>query len=252
MSAGTPTPTSLPWLYEKDTGVRVVSGISSALSILGSVLIILSYVCFRSLRTRARLILVHLALADMGVGFSNLVGIIANFDRFYRHHHSFDETEPYKPNMTIDILCKAQAFTALYCTLNSVLWTTCLAVYMYMLIMSQKQLKHLLWFLCIVCYGIPMLVTGWMMCTQRLGFSPYDSSGWCSVIVMRPFMEHEVLVSKVDLVSTIFGYDLWIFLTIVLIVVLYISVYSYVKLRVSNILHYVTFEHLHLIVLYTV
>ena len=238
MSAVTTTPTSLPWLYEKGTGVRVVSGISSSLSIIGSALIILSYICFRSLRTRARLILVHLALTDMGVGLSNLAGIIANFDRFYEHHHSRDETEPYKPNMTIDILCKAQAFTAHYCTLSSVLWTICLAVYMYMLIMSQKQLKQLLWFFYILCYGMPMLVTGWMMWTQRLGFSPYDSSGWCSIIAKRPFMEHEVLVSKVDLVSTIFGYDLWIFLTIALIVVLYISVYSYVKLRVSCILHY--------------
>ena len=237
VTAPAPSTTALPWVYEKDIGVRVVSGASSALSILGSALIILSYVCFRNVRTRARLILVHLALSDMGVGLSNLIGIIVNFDQYYKHSHSIVETEPYKPNITIDILCKTQAFTAEYFTLTSVLWTISLAVYMYLLMsQNQKHLRVFLWLSYAFCYGIPLLVTGWMMWTQRLGYSPYDSSGWCSIIVTKPFMEREVLVSKIDFVSAILGYDLWIFLTIILIVVLYTSVYSYVKIRVSGII----------------
>ena len=224
----------LPWVYNKDIGVRVVSGASSALSILGSALIILTYVCFHSLRTRARLFLVHLALSDMGVGLANLIGIIANFDSFYSHSPSPGMTGPYQPNISIVVLCETQAFVAEYCTLSSVLWTTCLAVYMYMLIMSHepKLTKLFLWFSYLFCYGTPLLVTVWMMATGRLGYAPYNSAGWCSLIAVKPFVEHEILVPKVDLVSNIIGYDLWICLTIVLIVVLYISVFSYVRLQV--------------------
>ena len=156
---------SYRWLYEKRVNLRVVSGCTSGLSVVGSALIILSYLCFRSLRTRARLILVHLALTDMGVGLANLVGIISNFDHYYQHTHSSDEEKEFEPNISIQILCETQASIAEYCTLSSVLWTSCLAVYMYLLIVnrSQKQMKLFMCFSYVFCYGMPLLVTLWMV-----------------------------------------------------------------------------------------
>ncbi len=221
------------WLYKKDDGVRAVSGLSSALSIVGSVLIILSYLCFRSLRTRPRLILVHLALTDMGVGLANLVGVIVDFDWYYLHEDSPDET--FHPNMSIAILCSAQASVAHYCTLSSVFWTSCLAVYMYLLIVnqSQRQMKLLMWFFYVFCYGMPLLVTVWLLCTKRLGYSPYNSSGWCSIIMVKPW-HNKKLQLDIDLMSDVAGYNLWIVLTITLIVPLYLSVYFFVRQQVIN------------------
>ncbi len=207
-----------------------MSACSSTLSVVGSALIILSYLCFRSLRTRARLILVHLALTDMGVAIANLVGIVVNFDQYYpqSNPHSW-----YSPNISIQILCKTQASFAEYCTLSSVLWTSCLAVYMYLLIVnqSQKQIKYFLLFSYAFCYGMPLLVTLWMLSTQRLGYSPYNSSGWCSVILVKPYYGNSK--TRIDLMADVLGYDLWVFLTMTLILVLYISVFTYVRQQVS-------------------
>ncbi len=223
------TGNSSQWLYKKEDGIRAVSGLSSALSILGSALIILSYLCFHSLRTRARLILVHLALTDMGVGIANLVGVIVNFDRYYLHKHSPDDA--FHPKMSIAILCSAQASVAHYCTLSSVLWTSSLAVYMYLLIVnqSQRQMKLLMWFFYVFCYGMPLLVTVWLLCTERLGYSPYNSSGWCSIITFKPYRKK---LFEIDLMSDVAGYNLWIMLTITLIVPLYVSVYCFVRQQV--------------------
>ncbi len=70
-------------MLHKHKEVRVVVGITCTLSIIGSLLIILSYLCFRDLRSRARLILVHISIMDCGVGLSNLIGAWVYFDRFY-------------------------------------------------------------------------------------------------------------------------------------------------------------------------
>ncbi len=221
------------WLYDKNVSLRAVSGCTSGLSVVGSALVILSYLCFRSLRTRARLILVHLALTDMGVAIANLVGSIFNFDHYYQHNHTTDENEEFEPNISIQILCKTQASFAEYCTLSSVLWTSCLAVYMYLLIVnqSQKQMKYFLRVSYVFCYGMPLLVTLWMLLTQRLGYSPYNSAGWCSIIMFKPWIKDNSKF-KVDLVADIFGYNLWIVLTIALIVPLYISVFFFVREQV--------------------
>ena len=227
------TATVPPDLHKKDVSLRAVSACSSTLSILGSALIILSYLCFRSLRTRARLILVHLALTDMGVGLANLVGIISNFDHYYQHTHSSDEEKEFEPNISIQILCETQASIAEYCTLSSVLWTSCLAVYMYLLIVnrSQKQMKLFMCFSYVFCYGMPLLVTLWMVFTQRLGYSPYNSSGWCSPIFVKPYYEKPM--TRIDVISDVIGYDLWIILAIVLTLVLYITVFTYVRQKVG-------------------
>lgn len=233
-------PTDPSWVLSKNQGIRAVSGISCILTICGSLLIIISYTCFRSLRTRARLILVHLAIADMGVGIANLVGISVDFDRYFYHVHTASETEPFFPNSTdIQNLCETQAFFAEYCTLSSVLWTTCLAAYMYLLIIhkSQKQMNYFMWFSYLFCYGMPLLVSVWMILTGRLGYAPYDSSGWCAVIVVKPYRqswEGNSPKTTIDMFSSILGYDLWIFLTIILIIFLYISVFCYVKQEVSK------------------
>lgn len=221
------------YLLSKATGIRVVSGITCVLSILGSLLIILSYLCFRDLRTTARYILVHLSLTDLGVALANLIGDAVNFDQYYVNTTN---NRYINPSQTIDNLCKAQAFFAEYFTLSSVLWTLCLAVYMYILIVnrSRTHLKYLVWFFYAFCYLMPLLISVWMLGTSRLGYAPYDSAGWCSIISVKP--QFTVLSQEpyVDTFSDTFGYYIWIYLTIALTLLLYISVFCYVRLEVCN------------------
>ena len=215
---------------------KVVVGTTCALSILGSLLIIISYVLFKDLRTQARLILAHLSVADLGVGASNLFGIAYGFDSHFNNSNTAGDSWLLSPP-SVDKLCKAQAFTAHFFTISSVLWTMALAVYMYTVItrlklvaLAVKVSRSFLWSSCVFCYGMSLLVTVWMLCTTppKLGFSPYDAGGWCSTIIYKKD-HHKV---KINYMSSILGYDLWIITTCIFIIAIYTSLHFYVRQEV--------------------
>jgi G protein-coupled receptor 157 len=215
-------------IYQKSNYVRGVSGASCAASLVGSVLIILSYMCFKRLRTKVREILVHLSVADSGVAAANLVGIVVYFDRFYNIQCD-EEGKVYNivpPQHHITILCNVQAFFALYFTLSSILWTVSLAVYLYFLLVHHGTSKARLFlvFAYFFCYGMPLLLTLWAMLTHKLGYSPYNSAGWCSVILVNPIYPHQR-----DIFMGIIGYDLWIYLALVLVSVLYFAIRAFLR-----------------------
>lgn len=214
------------YTLHKKAGLRTTVGITCILSIAGSMLIILSYVLFRDLRTKARLILVHISLADFGVAVANLFGIAYQFDRFYQPYGNAS-------SQSVDTLCKAQAFVAHFSTISSVLWTMTLAAHMYNVVMklSHEANKENKWFVpvsCIICYGFSSFVNVWMICTNKLGFSPHDTYGWCGTI-----MHAGVEDRSIDYMSLVFGYYLWIFLTFAFIIVIYLALHFYVRREVN-------------------
>lgn len=206
----------------KDIKIRTVVGFTCVLSIIGSLLIILSYLVQKN-RTKAREILVHISLMDLGVALSNLIGLSVNFDRFYVHGE--------EPPVYIDYFCKIQAFFAEYCTLASIFWTTALAAYLFIVIQCRKNPTYSLYFLrfCyIFCYALAIGISVWLLSIHRLGYAPYDSSGWCSLIVKDPkTMDSNLFV-------VIFAYDLWIYLAIFLIIIFYIAIRSFLSKQVSD------------------
>ena len=154
-----------PFLHKHYT-VRVVVSITCLLSMLGALSIVFSYICIKSIRSQGRLILFHLALMDFGVGLSNLVGAVVNFDEFY-----YNTTDNTQPNYHVIIACKIQAIFAHYCTGSSVLWTACLAGYMYILVFHNHN-RNLKWFFplsFIACYGLPLGLSLWLMFYQQIG-----------------------------------------------------------------------------------
>lgn len=213
--------------FEKGWPMRAVVGVTCVLSMLGSLFIIFSY-CFKDLRTRARWILLHLSIMDLGVALANFTGDVANFDKYY-YNGSQPLTSDWHPSHVptlIHVLCVTQAFLANYFTMGAVLWTGCLAVYMYILILYRDSNsfnpKLYIYFFYIFTYGMPLVISVWLVATHRLGYSPYDSSGWCSIICRKPTGEADIFVA-------IFGYDIWIFGTIFLILVVYLSVHFYLR-----------------------
>ena len=212
---------------DQHTGVRIVVGIVCVLTVLGSVVIIASYLCFRTLRTKARLLLVHLSAMDLLVGVSNLTGLLA-----LRRYH--DVPSDYFP-LPLRHFCTAQAFVADYATISSVLWTVSLGVYMYVLAspsmvertLDRRFVSHFVWVSCLVSYGLPTLVTMWLLLTGRLGYTPEDSAGWCSVVT------YDNVTGKDNTFVSFFGYDLWMYLAISLIAVLYIASKANLRYQVS-------------------
>ena len=214
------TPPS-PFVFKND-GVRAVVGITCLLSMSGSLLIIASYVFYKELRTRVRLILVHLSLMDLGVGLANFIGVAVYFDQYFSKGGAASSE-------AVLVSCQAQAFVALFCTNSSVLWTIMLAVYLYLLIVHAESTlaRYSLYIFGTLCYLLPLMVSVWLLATGRLGYSPYDSSGWCTIIVTSSDG------TSVDLLVSVIGYDIWILLTIVIVPILYIAIRIHVRNKVT-------------------
>lgn len=206
--------TSASIFVSKNVRIRTVVGFTCVLSIIGSILIIISHLVEKR-RTKAREILAHISLMDFGVSISNLIGLSVYFDRFYKYG---------QPAAYINYFCKIQAFFAEYCTLASVFWTTALAAYLFIVILYRQNPKYSVYFLrfCyFFCYGLAIGISAWLLGKQKLGYAPYDSSGWCSLIVKDPNTKES------NLLVLVFGYDLWIYLAIILIIVFYVAIRSY-------------------------
>ncbi len=205
------------------SAVHAVVGVTCVLSMVGSVIIILSYFIVPDIRTKAREILVNLSLMDFMAAAANFAGIVINFDNSLgtgtdnsSHHH-------------MTHLCLAQATFGMYGTISSILWTICIAVYIYFCIMIGSRLaaRSVLIFY-ILSYGIPAIVTVWYVATKKLGYDVVSGSGWCALLVYRHYGEH----SKVIPLNTVFASDLWVYLTMFIVPVMFTSLYCHLKTEV--------------------
>ena len=208
---------------------KIVVGVTCCLSIIGSMLILLSYFQQKK-KTKAKHILFHISLMDLGAALTNLIGLSINFDQYYTVNGAATKIEVSKPY--IDGLCKTQAFFAMFFSMGSVLWTTALATYLYVVIIHLKKpqyAKYILWASCVICYGLSMMASLWSVLTDKLGYAPYDAAGWCSLITIDPLNIHKRYVLR-----AVFIYDLWIYATAFLIIVIYIALKCFVSEEVSK------------------
>lgn len=238
------------FFIKKDV-IRISVGITCVFSMIGAVLIMASFLCFKTMRSPTRFILFNIALSDFFVGFSNFAGDVGNFNAYYINwtiadaslchqseyyniFHSITPSMQITPSALIRNLCVGQATIALYSTLSSVLWTMALAVYLYFSITSAgtKMATLSLRFSFVFSYGVPLFLTLWMYFTKKLGYSPYNAASWCTLIVYDP------VTYKVDKYLAIFGYDLWIYLTMFMTVVLYVGIRLYLADQVSEIFQF--------------
>ncbi|XP_065901717.1 G-protein coupled receptor 157-like isoform X3 [Dysidea avara] len=211
--------------HSVDHVVRIVSGVTCILSILGSLAIIFSYIIIKSIRSKAREILVHLSVMDLTFTSANLIGLVLPYDRYLLHEHSGYAHDTY------DRVCKAQAFTAVYGTIGSVLWTLGLAVYLYYRIVSRdgNVTKWVVRVLYVVCYALPLYVSLWLLLMGHLGYPKRGdaSGGWCSVLVGDDTPEE---VEKYDETLMLFMVDdIWMILTFVTMIPIYLIVHCYVR-----------------------
>ena len=195
----------------------------------GALLIIVSYFAFKDIRTKARFILLHLSVGDFGVGCVNFLGAVIYFEKYIdatcRHgNHAYPlSCSAYKG------LCKTQAFFASFFTIASILWTLVLAMYVYVLVVdtSRRLSNVLLKFAYLVCWGLPLYVSLWFVLTDRLGSTRVGGGGWCS-------LRAEKKDGNVSLFTVLFGSDIWVMMTFVLILLLYVSTHIFLKIKVRN------------------
>ena len=169
--------------FDKHLALRIVVGITCCLSMLGSMLIILSYFMIREIQTKSRQILVHLSVADFGVACCNFIGVSVYFDQYIRWcpteenyvtQGSDNHSEVLGHHTTVSCqslqgLCKAQAFIAGFSTLASVLWTFSLALYIYCLVVHSKSKAHfkVVYVAYVLCWGLPLFISLWLISTGK-------------------------------------------------------------------------------------
>lgn len=202
---------------------KAVVGTTCSLSILGCLMIILSYCGFRTLRTTARLILVHLSIMDMGCAASNLIGLTIDFSRYYAHGNGSG------PSAAVRHACIAQAAFADYFTIGSFLWTIAMSVYIYLRIVHHKTpgvAQVCLWVSTVFCYSMPVLIMLWGLLTGRLGYAPSSTEGWCGLKYV------DAKTGQRSVLLAFMGYDVWLFLNYITVPVLYVSVLMFIHQQV--------------------
>ena len=207
--------------------IKVVAAITCVLSMCGALLIIFSYICFKEMRTKAREILVHISVADFIVSCANFIGIAVDFNHLLAPLFSPHLTiTPYLE--TVNGFCVAQAFFSMFGGLGSILWTTAMAVYFYLRVMSTKKetAQYSVYASYVLCYGGSLLMTTWFTVTKRLGHTPVGGSGWCSLIITKGD-------GNTDHFTLFFGGTLWLYFTFILLPILCISLLIKLKLQVS-------------------
>ena len=215
-------------LLVKPLYLRVAVDVACILSIFGSSIIIITYFCFKAHQTRARYILVHLSISNLGHVLANFIGEVKNLDGAFASNKTF--SYDISNLNSEEKFCITQAFATIYFNGCGMLWTICLAVYLYILILSMRQTyftKYFVWMSYFICYSLPLLVTTWLLLTNRLGYAPYSTPGYCGLVNRRPCDPDR------DVFGEFFGYDLWVSLTILLTMLLYLSALCYLKLLVS-------------------
>ena len=212
--------------------LRAAVGLTCILSMLGTVLIIVSYVFYKNLRNRARLILVHLSIVDFGVALSNFIGSMLHFDQYYVTYNATCISYHWPQHSYIKSLCETQAFFSHYFTLGSVLWTMSLAVYLYFLLMhSQTSLAQIsLVVSFFLCYGLPICICLWLSFTDMFGYSA-QSFSWCALLA------HNDVTGESHIFEAVFGYDIWVYLAMAVILILYLTVQLFLREKVELFLY---------------
>jgi len=130
-------------------------------SVVGSFIIILSYVLWKDVRSPLRRLLVFLSFSDFLTAAGNLIGLAQD-----KNNH---------------ITCTIQSFITTSSAIASFLWTMSIALYLYLVISKRHTLAlKLIPLFHMVSWGVPLVIVCFAMGFGALGRDYYSGVvGWC-------------------------------------------------------------------------
>ena len=186
-----------------ETALFVVQGIVTILSIIGSILLILSYVLLRPLRTKSRLLITHLAAANFLQAFPNFLAVFMNFwTRFkldipdvnlFVDVNVTNVTEALACNGASKLLdhtasiycnlCVYQGFISLIGAVATIFWTVCVCIHYFILVSYQntKLASQVAYIYCVIAWLAPLGICLWLLFHNWLGFEPTYSTVNCGI-----------------------------------------------------------------------
>ena len=200
----------------------------SALSCVGSLLIIFSYWRWKDIRTGSRSVITFLAIADFFTAFGYIIGSINHIT----YYGKYDDTPPCATFLQI---CEVQSYITTWSSLSSFTWTCALAIYLYFTVVRKRivlALKMIPVFH-VIAWGVPIAICLPLLIEGKLGYTPYAVSTWCFIGDSNP-SGHSGKISA-ETVGLVFlaGKGAEIF-TYILVTVLYIAIKYHIWKEVST------------------
>lgn len=212
------------------TALQTIVATTCVLSILGASLIIYSYLAYPEIRTRARHMLLHLSIADLFVAVPNLIGVLVHYHSAARQGHESSRDVTHHDST----FCIVQAAFTVFGGEASIFWTVAVAVYMYVLIVLRRPglgLKVVI-ASCVVCYLLPLVLTLALGLNGNLGYEVGATPGFCAIKGSKH--SHNTTNVEVEVYPIIIGYDVWLYLSFIILPILYIAIRCHVKVKVCS------------------
>ena len=162
--------TTVRHLLYNSSWISITSGF---LSIMGSLLIMFTYIRWKDIRqSTARVIVFWLALADLLSCISYIIGSTLSFIPYDSISRS-----------TYEKLCTATSVVITYFPKTAILWTVFLAVYFVItLVLRSPRKKWLMLSFHLIGWTLPLLVTIPAAFTNWLGHGEFtQGSSWCFI-----------------------------------------------------------------------
>ena len=206
----------------------ILAILSSSASVIGCLLIIITFVCWKDFRTTARSILVFISIADLITASGYVLG-----SAVYLHYNktsvtSCNKTED-KAYNEYKHVCEWQSFVTTSSSIASFFWTTILAFYLYMTIVHKmyRFVRRLMPVIHIVSWGVPIALCVVAVTQGWLGPSLDDTSvSWCFIAYHKPNGWHhggQLLLGK--------G---WEIISYILVIFFYTATKVFIELEVSD------------------
>ena len=178
MEASSFKPTSTPVMYSSSTPTlnqtviagevvnKVLSTTAASLSIVGTLIIISTFVMWPDLRTNSRKMIVFISIGDFLVACGNITGEL------------LAERHPGRSSG-----CPIQATIGIIAVLSSFFWTVYLSLYFYLTLcrkISIESEKRIMKLFHVTAWGIPLAIAILAYVLHGVGYSgDLSSSGWC-------------------------------------------------------------------------
>ena len=218
--------------------VNIAVGVTSVLSLLGSFAIIATYLAFREIRTLARHLLCCLSGADLVIAAASLASL-AIFAELAREEKEESCNSGEGPSPRLRRSCIAQGVFIVFATESAILWTMAVAIYMFVLVVLSRPTlgKKLVVPFHVACWGLPLVLTVWLVSDGFIGYEPGATNGICAITGTRfgrndshgsARHSHKVVQYPIAL-----GYEVWLYAAFLVLPVLYITIQCHVRVGTS-------------------
>ena len=194
----------------KDT--TIVTTISTSLSIVGCIIIFIAHNQWKDARSSSRNILLYITIADLFTAMGYLFGLQSGWQG----------------------ACVFQSFVTTASSMMSFFWTSCMALYLYVVLIKvdNELAKRIVFSFHCISWPFPLLMTLTALLAHKLGHG-CDTAGWCWIKEenCHSTNSNSTAPEYEDVIWMLMTGKLWEILSYIIIIVIYARIFINVHQR---------------------